>query len=248
MTALASLAILLFCAGIQLLIDALPNDWGFGINCYVASLILWLIYLQAKGVTLLEQFCNALLYRLAVVPILVFLSKLAMNGFAPAFYMIIMLNISDFISVIRSRGNGHGIRSALCVLLPPILCFALILGAKAVLFPNVLDLQIRLMYGAANSYLLGEYINCLRDPGKISLYGGCYILALVAETFLLHRLSTRSEDSYRIWLLGISACFFALFRAAAGNSQRIAQDKAHALPVVDFRRPGVPAGQQYCPQ
>lgn len=209
MTTLASVAILLLFAGIQALIDALPNDWGFGINCYAASMMLWLIYLQAKGVTPQNELRNALPYRLAVVPILVFLSKLVMNGFAPAFYMIITLSISDLISVTRSKGNEHRIRSALCILLPPILCFALILGAKAVFFPDVLDFQIRTIYGTANSYSLGEYINCLRESGKLPLYGSCYMLALVAGTFLLYRLSTRSEDSYRIILLGISACFFA---------------------------------------
>lgn len=209
MTALASVVILLFFAGVQALIDILPNDWGFGINSYAASLMIWLIYLQAKGATSREQFHNALPYRLAAVPILIFLSKLVMKGFAPAIYMIITLSISDLISITRSKGNGHGVQSALCILLPPILCFALILGAKAIFFPDVLDFQIRSMYGAANSYSLGAYIDCLWESKMLSLYGGCYMLTLVVGTFLLHRLSTRSEDSYRIILLGLSACFFA---------------------------------------
>lgn len=210
MTTLASVAILLLFAGIQALINALPKDWGFGINSYAASLMIWLIYLQAKGAISREQFHIALPYRLAAVPILIFLSKLVMKGFAPAFYMVITLSISDFISVARSKGNEHRIRSALCILLPPILCFALILGAKAIFFPDVLDFQIRSMHGAANSYSLGEYINCLQASGEIALFGGCYMLTLVVGTFLLYRLSTRSEESYRIILLGISACFFAL--------------------------------------
>lgn len=225
MTAAVAAVLLLLCAGLQALVDLLPDAWGFGNYSYTALVFLWLIYLLAKGKTLPPDLGRALPYRLAAVPVVILLSRLTMQGFAPAFFLVATTAISDFASVVFSKGQSRrALRAVLCILLPPIICFGLILGAKAILYPEVLDFQIRSMHGAANSYSLGTYIDLLRESGSLGVtYGVCYTALLLIGTACTVWLLHPTTNSYRVAFLGICALFFSLsgFLQALLNAELI---------------------------
>ena len=210
MTATLATVLLLLCAGFQALIGLLPEAWRFGDYSYSSLLFLWLVYLLAKGKTAPSGFGKVLTTRLATAPILVVLSRLFMHGFAPALFLIVTTAISDFVSVFFTKEQKpRTLQTVLCILLPPLLCFGLIIGAKAILFPEVLDFQIRSMYGAANSYSLGTYIDLLREAWQVGLvYGAAYALLLVVGTFAPVKLLLPAINAYRLALLGTCAGFF----------------------------------------
>ena len=209
--AVVAAALILLCAGVQAIIDLLPDGWGFGRYTYTSLLFLWLIYLLAAGGAAHSDLGKALPYRIAVVPILIALSRLVLHGFAPAFYLTVTMSIADILSLRHSMGkNRPEFRSILCVFLPPLLCFGLILAAKAILFPEVLDFQIRSMHGAANSYSLGAYIDLLREFHSLGIiYGICYSLLLVLGTVCAAWLLRRTVNAHRMAFLGGCAFFFA---------------------------------------
>ena len=93
-------------------------------------------------------------YRMAAVPILVFLSKVLLHGFAPALYLCLMAAIIDILSVWVANEKQHRLRKSILLLTPIIICVVLIVAGKALWYSEILSFQLRSVVGQANSYSL----------------------------------------------------------------------------------------------
>ena len=209
-TVLVSVGVILAGAGIHALNKAVLNTNATGSTEYTICAFFWLIYLLAKGYPSMEQSEKAIPWRLLAGPIVVALSKAVTQGFAPAFFITVTLAISDLLSVVCGKARLD-FRSIAYILLPSILCVGLILAAKALFFPDILNYQLRTLLGTAGRvYSLGGYIDCIRESGEVMAHGCLYLIILSLGTVLSSILATRSEDKYRSRLLGLTACFFVL--------------------------------------
>lgn len=209
-TVLVSVGVILAGAGIHALNKAVLNTNATGSTEYTICAFFWLIYLLAKGYPSMEQFGKAIPWRLLAVPIVVALSNVVMRGFAPAFFITVTLAVSDLLSIVCGKARLNS-RSITCILLPSIFCVGLIFVAKALFFPDVLNYQLRTLEGTVGQvYSLGGYIDCIRESGEVVTHGCLYLVILSLGTVFSSILATRSEDKYRIRLLGLIACFFVL--------------------------------------
>ena len=208
--ALASAAVLLAGFLVQSVTKLLPDGSmlasGFG---YSASLLLWVAFLLARNEAPVDDPKKVLLYGLGAVPVLVGLSKLLLNGFAPAFYIVMALSISDLIFLTEQLKPN--IRSILLCVLPTLLCGALITAVKSLFYSEILDFQLRSAYGAANSYSLGGFIDFLRFTNKLDLFQVIFTVLLTVPSILVGCLLEGNKNQTRAVLLWILATIFSFF-------------------------------------
>ena len=138
LTSIAPIAALLVSALLQTVVKLTIGSWELGNNlAHSMNLTLCLIYLLAQESCSARELRKALPFRLLTVPILTALSKLLLDGFSPALYAVVTIACRDCISVLKSEKRQLGIKGYLAFLLPPAVCFGLILGAKAIFYPQV---------------------------------------------------------------------------------------------------------------
>lgn len=196
--AIFSVGIMLFSYLVQIGINALDSN-GVG-NYYGHSccLLLNLVFHLAKGPAASNDLDKSMAYRFALIPVLTAMSKLLLDGFSPALYIFVMIAVSDIISILRIRDYPYKAKSIVVHLLPPVICVGLIVAIKAILFPEVLDFQLRTIVGKANSYSLSIYIDFLRESGiRGVICGAFYFLMILAAIPVTARLVASGNNRFR---------------------------------------------------
>ena len=206
-------SIILFSFLFKLLFSLLPDGfYAANRSAYNCCIGLTCVMLAAKGQEDSDQIIGIYKFRLAVVPILVVLSKALLHGFAPALYLCLMATIIDILSAWASGEKQQRLRNSILLLTPIIICVILIVAGKALLYSEILSFQLRSMIGQANSYSLGAYIDCLRASGLWGVVCCIFYLGLLlsAPVLVTHFLRSKA-DRFRVLFFGVTATVFAVF-------------------------------------
>ena len=197
----------------QTLFSLLPDGYYTANRCaYNCCLGLTCVMFAARGKEDPDEVLGIYKYRMVAVPILVFLSKALLHGFAPALYLCSMAAIIDILSVWVADEQHQRLRQSILLLTPVIICMVLIVAGKALWYSEILSFQLRSVVGQADSYSLGSYIDCLRDAGIWGLICCIIYLGLIlSATVLVSRFLRCETERFRVLFFGCTATAFAVF-------------------------------------